>query len=517
MRTRRPPLPVFLVLLAAGLACAAPSRDTASPAVDSTAGLPAPGSTARLPSPDATTGLPTPDPTPTPPAPAPGTGSPPASAGAGAIPGTPRPTGGDRTAAGPGATTSVLVPGSVNRTSLAVSATYDVRASLSYGAGTISAISEMAVTNRSGGPIDRLELNTVAARLGELRLRSVSVEGRRAAPRISDQTINVPLGGVLRDGATARVRIAFGATFRRNLARSNWLFTRYNTTINAYRWLPWISRATPFERPHHGDPFVTQTSPSVRVAITTDRRMGIATSGRRVAVSGLTQTFAATNVRDFNFTASPRYLTRSGSVGRTAVTVFYRNGAQASAMLEQARRALARLSSLLGPYPHPTYTVAESAGGYAMESPAHIWIPPVATSRLPFLITHETAHQWFYGLVGNDQAREPFADEAMVDFLTRYLLRAFRSSACSSNRLDLSIYAYPARCYFELVYVKGGNVLNMVRARMGDGAFRSAIREYVRTYANRVAGTATLLRFLDDRTPVDLRPLYRIYFPSLYR
>ncbi|MDQ3871836.1 MAG: hypothetical protein M3301_09520 [Chloroflexota bacterium] len=405
----------------------------------------------------------------------------------------------------------------MNRTSLAVSATYDVSVRLDYGAGTISAISEMAVSNRSGGPIDLLELNTVAARLGNVRLGTVTVDGRSVTPRIVDQTIRLPLGGVLRHGASARLRVPFRATFRTTLRGSNWLFTRANATINAYRWLPWVSRATPFDRPHHGDPFVTQTSPWVRVAITTDRPMAIATSGRRVAVSGLTQTFAATNVRDFNFTASPRYRTLSGSVGRTTVTVFYRDGAQAPAMLQRARWALARLSALLGPYPHATYTVAESAGGYAMESPAHIWIPRVASSRIPFLVTHETAHQWFYGVVGNDQAREPFADEAMVDFLTRYLLGAFRSSACSSNRLDLSIYAYPARCYFELVYVKGGSVVNTVRGRMGDKAFWPALRAYVRTYANRVSGTATLLRFLDDRTPVDLRPLYRTYFPSLYR
>jgi hypothetical protein len=490
MVIRRLSLPLLLVLLASGLAgaCATRSVETATPTVDSGA---------------------------TPPAVAPGTSPTPLSGGTPAAPGTPRPTGNPTTP--PARAGSAVVRGSVNRTSLAVSATYDVRASLSYGAGAMSAVSEMALTNRSGAPIDRLELNTVAARLGRLQLGSVTVDGRRVAPRVSDQTIAVPLGGILRPGASARVRIAFRATFRRDLARSNWLFTRYNGTINAYRWLPWISRATPFERPHHGDPFVTPASPSVRVAITTDRPMRIATSGRPAGVSGLTQTFVATNVRDFNFTASPRYRTISGSVGRTRVTVFYRDAGQARQMLASARSALARLSSLVGPYPYPTYTVAQSAGGYAMESPAHIWIPPVASSRLPFLITHETAHQWFYGLVGNDQAREPFADEAVVDFLTRYLLRAFRASACSSNRLDFTIYAYSARCYFELVYVKGGRVLNTVRARMGDRAFWSALRAYVRVYANRLSGTATLLRFLDDRTPVDLRPLYRIYFPNLYR
>ena len=72
-----------------------------------------------------------------------------------------------------------IVPGAVNRTSLALSATYDVQLKLRYGAGSISVVSTMAITNASGGPIDRLELNTIAARLGRLRIRSLTVDGRR--------------------------------------------------------------------------------------------------------------------------------------------------------------------------------------------------------------------------------------------------------------------------------------------------------------------------------------------------
>ncbi len=154
-----------------------------------------------------------------------------------------------------------IVPGVVNRTSLALSATYDVQLKLRYGAGSISVVSTMAITNASGGPIDRLELNTIAARLGRLRIRSLTVDGVAAKPTIRDQTVIVPLGGVLPDGATTTVRIAYGATARRTLSGSNWLFTRANGAIQLYRWLPWISRATPFNRPNHGDPFVTVSSP----------------------------------------------------------------------------------------------------------------------------------------------------------------------------------------------------------------------------------------------------------------
>ena len=52
------------------------------------------------------------------------------------------------------------------------------------------------------------------------------------------------------------------------------------------------------------------------------------------------------------------------------------------------------------------FKVVQSAGGFGMESPGLIWIPfGVGSANLRYLVTHETAHQWFYGLVGNDQAR----------------------------------------------------------------------------------------------------------------
>lgn len=32
------------------------------------------------------------------------------------------------------------------------------------------------------------------------------------------------------------------------------------------------------------------------------------------------------------------------------------------------------------------------------------------------IVAHEIAHQWFYGIVGNDQIRYPFLDEGLCRF-----------------------------------------------------------------------------------------------------
>jgi hypothetical protein len=278
-----------------------------------------------------------------------------------------------------------------------------------------------------------------------------------------------------------------------------------------------VSRRLPFDRPNHGDPFVTPVTPRVRVAITSDRALVFATTGERVAASGLRQTFEARNVRDFVFAAAPDYKSISSTVGDTTVRVYYRPGAPAQAMLSAAKNAIAKMEPLVGPYPYETYDLAQTAGGYGMEAPGLTWIPTgVGTANLSYLVHHETAHQWFYGIVGNDQAAEPFTDEAVADFLARYVLGQRRSSRCSTARLDLSIYKYSSACYYEIVYIQGGNFIDDLRTRMGKTAFWNGLRAYVEANRFELAPTKTLLDTLDDHTTLDLVPRFEPRFPRLY-
>jgi aminopeptidase N len=187
-------------------------------------------------------------------------------------------------------------------------------------------------------------------------------------------------------------------------------------------------------------------------------------------------------------------------------------------MLDAAADAFVALRARLGPYPHPYFKVVQSAGGYGMESPGLIWIPTgVGSANLRYLAAHETAHQWFYGIVGNDQALEPFTDEAAADFVARSVLGLKRASRCSTGRLDLRIYDYPSTCYYERIYIQGGNLLDEARRRMGSTAFWAALRGYIASHRNAIAPTSSLLYALDAATPLDLgHTLFEPRFPRLY-
>lgn len=415
--------------------------------------------------------------------------------------------------------TSQVVAGSVNRTSLVLTATYAADVRLTTATRALQGSVTIALRNDSGGPIDRVELNTVMPRLGAMRLGAVTVDGTPSAATVDDQTIVVPLGGILPAGASATLRVPFSATLRASLTGSNWLFTRVNGVVNLYRWLPWVSRRTPFDRPNHGDPFVTPVSPRAVVTIRTDVPLRIAGTGRRTSISadGRSQTFTAEQVRDVVLTLARDYRWLDATVGDTRIRVATRPGGNPTALMNAAKRALTRIEALLGPYPYPLLTVAQSAGGYGMEGPGVVWIPPgTASGNLPYLVTHEIAHQWFYALVGNDQAREPFADEAAADMVARYVLSLRRASRCSALPLDRSIYRYGSACYYEAIYIQGGNLLDDARRRMGNTAYWAALRRYVEANRFGLSSTRALLDALDDGTPLSLADWWGPRFPTLH-
>ena len=440
---------------------------------------------------------------------------------------TPEPSGSAPTPPAPSVAPPVLglAPGSVNRTSLDLDATYDVNAEISVGTGELHVSTTIVVRNAGTRSIDRLELNTVAARLGRLRITNATVDDKRVKVRVDDQTLLVPLGGVLEPGVTATVQVAYRATLRTGLTDSDWMFTRSGGTIAMYRWVPWISRAVPFDRPNQGDPFVTVSSPEVSVELITDFPLDLASPAAEVAEfvagSGTAWAFTLHDVRDVAIVLAPDFVVRQDKIGGVTVKAYSRDGAfAATRLLDVTTRALSAEKRVLGAdHPYPTLVAVETQGGEAMESPGLIWIPrTLDTLNRTYLVHHSVAHQWFYGLVGNDQRNDPFLDEALADHLARTALDMFRPTRCSRAPLDQSIARYQGRCYYEVVYVQGGLLLDDVRARIGTNRFWKTLVTFTEEHRNDLVGTRDLLDALVDAAPngVDLRPLFRARFPSLY-
>jgi hypothetical protein len=162
--------------------------------------------------------------------------------------------------------------------------------------------------------------------------------------------------------------------------------------------------------------------------------------------------------------------------------------------------AIGDLEALLGPFPYETLTVAllpDYGGG--IEYPSMIL---EATPSREVLV-HEVAHQWFYGMVGNSQFRDPWLDESFASWAEAVVDPG--SGLVSEEALTLPGPVGAAMDdyenngqYFRLVYDKGGAALLAAQRTVGEEAFAATIRCYVDATAWTIATPTDVYRALDD-------------------
>ena len=124
-------------------------------------------------------------------------------------------------------------------------------------------------------------------------------------------------------------------------------------------------------------------------------------------------------VRDFAIAAGRLQLVRrvAHAPDPVDVTIAVARGVpvDAEAAADEAVLAIEHLSKLYGPYPWPGFTIAYGADleSEGIEYPTLVFEGP---DRSGLITAHETAHQWFYSLVGNNQARDPWLDEGLASW-----------------------------------------------------------------------------------------------------
>lgn len=244
-------------------------------------------------------------------------------------------------------------------------------------------------------------------------------------------------------------------------------------------------------------------------------RIGSTGSFTRLKASGGREVYLsrATRVHDFAFTAWPGFVSEERTVDHVQVKI----------LLPESERRLfpryfATVAAVLsdngaryGSYPHPSLTVvhpprfAAPAGG--MEYPQFIttgdlgWPIALGAHALELVTAHELSHQWFQGMLGSNEYREPWLDESLATLAEyRYLERTFGSgSLFSSPVLELSepavwrflgiggkkpnaLLSAPEYGSFEelarTIYARAVLALETIRRVYGPELFDLALRDY---------------------------------------
>jgi aminopeptidase N len=167
-------------------------------------------------------------------------------------------------------------------------------------------------------------------------------------------------------------------------------------------------------------------------------------------------------------------------------------------VLGEVSRALPLLVRHFGPYPFDSLTLVTlpSLSGTGIEYPGMIFLGQDGDQSVT---THELAHMWFYGLVGNDQELHPWMDEAFAtaaeEIVDDELYGGTAEPGSGQNGgkdprpvdLPVSAFEHDLAGYNTVVYFKGANAIIGARKAAGVSVFDKALRCYVNAFAWRVA------------------------------
>lgn len=161
-----------------------------------------------------------------------------------------------------------------------------------------------------------------------------------------------------------------------------------------------------------------------------------------------------------------------------------------------AVQVLEDLSARYGAYPWDTFKVSVTATiTSGIEYPTHVLHGPGTYGAT---LSHEVGHQWFYALVGNNQAHHPWLDEGLSTWaearadgtVTPYMARAIPTAAQGNVAEPIPFWDQRRSVFYTGVYVQGAQALGA----LGDHALVDcALRVYVAQNAYGLATDADLV------------------------
>ncbi|GAB4419253.1 MAG: M1 family metallopeptidase [Anaerolineales bacterium] len=243
--------------------------------------------------------------------------------------------------------------------------------------------------------------------------------------------------------------------------------------------------------------------------------------------------------RAFVFSASDRYKIAETSVGSVVVRSYYFSWHEGAGkgIHDAAWKAVGLFAAKFGPYPYPVMNVVETDVPDGQEYDGLVFLGTELydnyggspKSDLVTIGVHEISHNWWFGLVGNDQALEPWLDEALAtyseniyyefsypaygDWWWRY--RPYYYSP--SGWVDTSVYnAGGFRPYVNAVYMNGAEFLHALRTRVGDRDFFAFLKDYAAQYGGQLATAQDFFSVLRQNTDADFSDLQQLYFQGMY-
>jgi aminopeptidase N len=230
-----------------------------------------------------------------------------------------------------------------------------------------------------------------------------------------------------------------------------------------------------------------------------------------------------------------------GKAGDIQVKLWYVHGMEdvKKQLLDAAVSGMKYFSSHFGKYPYKEIDVVLGETGYGI---AGMEYPGLVTSvgKVPSqkgivpavnVVVHELAHQWWYGVVGNNQVKEPWLDEGLTTFSEFlymqdkmkqdervFLKRAAEKTDEIYQKTGLtsgeSLYKYPDEIYGLMVYIRPTAMMYNLIEQIDKEKVLRILNQYYHKYQFQVATGKNFIEVANEVSGEDLTPFFNkwIYF-----
>jgi aminopeptidase N len=433
-------------------------------------------------------------------------------------------------------------------------AKYQINAVIDYDAHIVTVDESIEYPNHTGEKLSTLTL-AVEPNLwtGSFTLNGISIDGKPVTTYVLEgQRLDIPLSSFILPETmfTLNIQYTLDLPFAEqedpNIARPR-IYGHTKRQLNLVNWypfiVPYINDEWVLHEPwFYGEHLVYDSADYVVDVKFTDPANApiVAASGEPFAAGDSTR-YVINSARTFALAASREFQVASTQVGDVTVSSYYfplyKIGGQDA--LRATAEALSIYSQRYGPYTHKTLSLVMGDFNDGMEYSAFYYLPAgfynlyneKPGTHLISIAVHETAHQWWFEQVGNDQALQPWLDETLCTYSEVVYYEKYYPNVLDQwwwpirieiynphGFVDIPIYdGQGFQPYTNSAYFQGAHFLDKLRARIGDDAFFAFLQDYAKQNQNKIATANDFFEILSRHTKTDYSDLVIQYFRNIYK
>ncbi|MFA5039442.1 MAG: M1 family aminopeptidase [Candidatus Omnitrophota bacterium] len=375
-----------------------------------------------------------------------------------------------------------------------------------------------------------------------------------------DKTVlKVSLKQPLGHGESITLSLSFTARVPHRYGRYGW----HEGTFALNRWYPVLSVYLNKQWVNHPDyllhmPYVSDAA-VYQLSLDVPREYVVATGCDVVARSPSSdgwdrvQASSSAPLRELSVAVSRDYGVVEARHGEVLIKSYYlpKDREQAVKAAGFAADLIKFYGRLFGPYPYKEFSIVPVFLGYGGSQNAGMIFVDSRLYEMPsfldryfdFLVSHETGHQWWYNVVGNDEFRHLWLDEGINSYgILRYIndkyganariidapewvrvfipipsfndARTYRWWYFAKKGLDQPVISdvssfFEPSLIFTVAYGKGSSVVAMLSDYLGPERFEELMRRYYRDHEFKTADLADFMRTANEVSGEDLGWFFR--------